>query len=97
MLNVPQIINSMENVLLELGFKKGKIGEHEYLIYKDNYCKISYAKDITGFVLESTGDMEEARKDLLEDEQIYPGNWSLEKILETLREDIISSYFLKKR
>ena len=97
MLNVPQIINSMENVLLELGFKKGKIGEHEYLIYKDNYCKISYAKDITGFVLESTGDMEEARKDLLEDEQIYPGNWPLEKLLETLREDIISSYFKKKR
>lgn len=97
MLNVPQIINSMENVLLELGFKKGKIGEHEYLIYKDNYCKISYAKDITGFVLESTGDMEEARKDLLEDEQVYPDNWSLEKILETLREDIISSYFKKKR
>ena len=97
MLNVPQIINSMENVLLELGFKKGKIGEHEYLICKDNYCKISYAKDITGFVLESTGDMEEARKDLLEDEQIYPGNWPLEKLLETLREDIISSYFKKKR
>ena len=93
MLNVPQIINSMENVLLELGFKKGKIGEHEYLIYKDNYCKISYAKDITGFVLESTGDMEEARKDLLEDEQVYPDNWSLEKILETLREDIFSIYF----
>ena len=97
MLNVPQIINSMENVLLELGFKKGKIGEHEYLICKDNYCKISYAKDITGFVLESTGDMEEARKGLLEDEQVYPDNWSLEKILETLREDIISSYFKKKR
>ena len=97
MLNVPQIINSMENVLLELGFKKGKIGEHEYLIYKDNYCKISYAKEITGFILESTGDIEEARKDLLEDEQIYPGNWPLEKILETLREDIISSYFKKKR
>jgi len=97
MLNVPQIINSMENVLLELGFKRGKIGEHEYLIYKDNYCKISYAKDITGFVLESTGDMEEARKYLLEDEQVYPDNWSLEKILETLREDIISSYFKKKR
>ena len=97
MLNVPQIINSMENVLLELGFKKGKIGEHEYLIYKDNYCKISYAKEITGFILESTGDIEEARKDLLEDEQIYPGNWPLEKLLETLREDIISSYFKKKR
>ena len=93
MLNVPQIINSMENVLLELGFKKGKIGEHEYLIYKDNYCKISYAKEITGFILESTGDIEEARKDLLEDEQIYPGNWPLEKILETLREDIFSIYF----
>ena len=26
----------MENVFLELGFKRGKIGEHEYLIYKDN-------------------------------------------------------------
>ena len=93
MLNVPQIINSMENVLLELGFKKGKIGEHEYLIYKDNYCKISYAKDITGFVLESTNDLEEARKYLLEDAEVYPDNWPLEKILETLREDIFSIYF----
>ena len=97
MLNIERTIEDMENVFLELGFKRGKIGEHEYLIYKDNYCKISYAKDITGFVLESTGDMEEARKDLLEDEQVYPDNWSLEKILETLREDIISSYFKKKR
>ena len=41
MLNIERTIEGMENVLLELGFKRGKIGEHEYLIYKDNYCKIS--------------------------------------------------------
>ena len=92
MLNIERTIEDMENVFLELGFKRGKIGEHEYLICKDNYCKISYAKEITGFVLESTNDLEEARKDLLEDAEVYPDNWPLEKILETLREDIFSIY-----
>ena len=88
------LLKKMENIFLELGFKKENVGEKQcqYLVYNECYCKITYLEKLEAFVIESAGNIEDASKEVLEDGDLYYVDVSEENLLNQLKKDLVDYY-----
>lgn len=93
-MNIDSLINKIENIFLELGFKVEFVGKrkHRYMRYKNCYCRVTYLKSLSAFVIESANNFEDAENARLEDGELYFLKDSHSVILNQLREDIKSYY-----
>jgi len=82
----------MEQVFLSLGFHEELIGGERYLVYRHNYCKVTYLEFYSAFVIEWTDSYEEAEKKRLEDDDLYYLDVPEDVMLQTLREDLKKYY-----
>ena len=97
-MNIKNLLDKMEKIFLELGFKIKTIGEkqYKYMCYNNCYCKITYLKSLSACVIESANNIEDARNGVLEDSDLYFLDLSEEKILSQLRQDI-KKYYMEQR
>ena len=93
-MNTDTLINKIENIFLELGFKYETIGEkqYQYLVYNNCYCKITYLEKLGAFVIESADNINDALNGTLEDGDLYYIDISEEDMLCRLRKDIVTYY-----
>lgn len=86
----------IENLFIELGFKRVCAGERQYLFYNGLYCKVTYLPDWEAFVIETAEDIKYAENGALEDSGIYylkdHADQPEEIFLEIIRNDIIKYY-----
>lgn len=86
--------NKIENIFLELGFKIEVVGEkrHQYLVYNNCYCKITYLDKLGAFVIESTDNLNDAVNGVLEDGDLYYIDISEDALVHQLRRDLTAYY-----
>lgn len=88
------MINSykLENVFIELGFKREYVGKNEYLRYGNTYCRVTFIKTFSAFVMESAESRQDAENAVLEDGDLYYIETSEEELLKQFREDVVRDY-----
>lgn len=86
------ILDKMENVFINLGFSPVIINSVKFMRYKDCYCKITFLKDWSAFVIESADNIQDAEKGILEDGDLYYIDISENKLLNQLKSDLIKYY-----
>ena len=93
-MNINKCKKIIENIFLELGFKNEIVGEsqHQYLVYNNCYCKITYLERIGAFVIESADNYKDALNGVLEDGDLYYVDIMEEGILRRIRRDIVAYY-----
>lgn len=93
-MNINRIMQEIEGVFLELGFKNEIVGEKRfrYLVYNGCYCKITYLQSRKAFVIECADNEKDASEGVLEDGDWYYLDDSLENLLIKLRQDIVTYY-----
>lgn len=92
MVEYDKMKNKIEEVFINLGFQNVTINNMKYLNYKDYYCKVTFLKAWSAFVIESADNIRDAEKGILEDGDLYYTNISESQLLENIKKDIISDY-----
>lgn len=87
------IFDKMEEVFINLGFKPVLINDIKFMMYKENYCKITFLKDWSAFVIESADNIQDAEKGVLEDGDLYYTDIPEKELLKQLEYDLIRDYF----
>lgn len=91
-MDISSLKNRIEQIFLELGFKNETIGEKQYLVYNNCYCKITYLEKLGAFVIESADDLNYAINGVLEDGDLYYMDTSEDDMLCQIRRDIVAYY-----
>ena len=87
------IYEKIEDVFTNIGFTPAMINDVKFLRYKECYCKITYLKDWSAFVIESAENLQDAEKGILEDGDLYyTEDMSESELLSRLKSDLISYY-----
>ena len=89
-MDIDSLKNKIENIFIELGFKKELVGEkqNQYLVHGNCYCKITYLEKLRAFVIESA----DAINGALEDGDLYYMDISEDAMLYQLRRDVVAYY-----
>ncbi len=84
----------MEEILMQLGFKKETVGEkkYEYFCYGNNYCVITYIEALKAFVIESADNLIDAANRVLVDGDLYYINIPQKELLDEFKNDVIKHY-----
>ena len=69
---IKSTIKKMENVFLKAGFEWQIINDERYLVYRENFCQITYVHGLSAYVIEATNNRREAENGVLEDGELYP-------------------------
>lgn len=87
-----QLKKKIDDLLLELGFEEILINKK--IFYKKGYSfyRISFVKGFNAFAIEYAENIEQVKKNLLEDGDIYPLILGEKKLLKRLREDLLKYY-----
>ncbi len=86
------LLEKINNIFIDIGFKKVIINGETFFQYKELYCKISYVKGLHAFVIESAEGFAEAEKNILEDSGVYSLNLGENKILSIIKKDLLNYY-----
>lgn len=86
------ILNKMEKLFINLGFSPIIINDVKFMRYKECYCKITFLKDWSAFVIESADNIQDAKKGVLEDGDLYYTDISESELLNQLKSDLINYY-----
>lgn len=87
------ILSKMEKVFLNLGFKSFLVNGIKFMRYQDYFCKITFLKDWSAFVIESADTVRDAEKGILEDGDLYYMDIPENQLLSQLESDLIRDYF----
>lgn len=82
----------MEELFINLGFSPVIINGVKFMRYKECYCKMTFLKEWSAFVIESAGNIQDAEKGVLEDGDLYYTDISESDLLNQLKSDLISYY-----
>ena len=88
-----KILCKMEEVFASLGFEQVLINDVKFMKYKDYYCKITFLRDWSAFVIESADNIQDAEKGVLEDGDLYYTDISENILSNQLKSDLIRDYF----
>ena len=83
----------MEEVFLNLGFETVQVNGSKFLKYQEYYCKITFLKDWSAFVIESADNFQDAEQGVLEDGDLYYMDISEDTLLSQLETDLIRDFF----
>ena len=89
---IKSTIKKMENVFLKAGFEWQIINDERYLVYRENFCQITYVHGLSAYVIEATNDRREAENGVLEDGELYPDDMPEQELLRILAEDVRELY-----
>lgn len=82
----------IEEIFINLGFDVVIINETKFMKYKECYCKITFLKDWSAFVIESADSVLDAENGILEDGDLYYTDVSEDELLNKLRDDLKKDY-----
>ncbi len=91
-MNYKVILNKIEELFINLGFSPVMINGIKFMRYKECYCKITFLKKWSAFVIESADNIQDAEKGVLEDGDLYYTDISESELLNQLKADLISYY-----
>lgn len=86
------ILDKMEKLFINLGFSPIIINDLKFMRYKECYCKITFLKDWSAIVIESADNIQDAKKGVLEDGDLYYTDISENELLSQLKLDLIRYY-----
>ena len=86
------ILDKMEKLFINLGFSPIIINGVKFMRYKECYCKMTFLKDWSVFVIESADNIEDAEKGVLEDGDLYYTDMPESELLSQLKSDLINYY-----
>lgn len=87
------ILGKMEEVFVGLGFIPVVINGVRFMRYKECYCKITFLKDWSAFVIENADNIQDVENGVLEDGDLYYTDISEKQLLSQLKLDLIRDYF----
>lgn len=93
---IEQLLTKIEDLLLNLGFKKIKINDDINYVYGNMYCIPNYIETL-GFLIEYADSLEEAQKNWHEDGESFPLEMGEEAILAGLEKEIRHEVFEKQQ
>ncbi|MDO5539041.1 MAG: hypothetical protein Q4F83_03050 [Eubacteriales bacterium] len=82
----------VEEVFINNGFEPAIINGVKFMRHKECYCKLTYIKDWSAFVIESADNIQDAEKGVLEDSDLYYTDVSENELLCKLESDLIRDY-----
>lgn len=93
-MDINGLINKIEDIFLELGFKIEVVGEkqYRYLVYNNCYCKITYLEKSGAFVIESADNLNDAINGVLEDGDLYYIDISEDALFHQIKRDVTAYY-----
>lgn len=86
------LFEKIEEVFINLGFDVVVINNNKFMHYEEYYCKITFLKDWSAFVIESAENIQDAEKGVLEDGDLYYTDISEAKLLNQLTNDLKRDY-----
>ena len=86
------ILDKMERLFINLGFSPVIINDVKFMKYTECYCKITFLKDWLAVVIESADNIQDAKKGVLEDGDLYYTDISESELLSQLKSDLINYY-----
>lgn len=86
------IFDKMEKLFINLGFSPIIINGVKLMRYKECYCKMTFLKDWSAFVIESADNIQDAEKGVFEDGDLYYTDISENDLLNQLEADLINYY-----
>lgn len=86
------VFNKMEDIFIKLGFSPVLINGIRFMRYKNCYCKITFLKDWSAFVIESADNIQETEKGILEDGDLYYTDMPEKQLLDCFKSDLIKYY-----
>ena len=86
------ILNKIESIFVDLGFKPVKIHNVKFMKYKECYCQVTYLKDLSAVVIENADNISDAEKGVLEDGDLYYINIPEDDILNQIKSDLKNYY-----
>lgn len=89
-----KIFQKIEEVFISLGFESVMINDIKFMKYKQYYCKITFLKDWSAFVIESADSIQDVEKGILEDGDLYYTDVSEGELLNQLKEDLVRDYII---
>ena len=85
-------LDKMEELFINLGFSPVIINGVKFMRYKECYCKMTFLKDWSAFVIESADNIQDAEKGVLEDGDLYYTDISESELLSLIKSDLINYY-----
>lgn len=79
------ILKKIEETFVNLGFCPIIINGIKFMRHRECYCKVTFLKDWSAFVIESADNLQDAEKGVLEDGDLYYADISESKLLSQLR------------
>ncbi len=86
------IVDKMEKTFINLGFSPVIINGIKFMRYKECYCKMTFLRDWSAFVIESADNIQDVEKGVLEDGDLYYMDISESELLSQLKSDLINYY-----
>ena len=86
------ILDKIEDVFINVGFSPIIINDVKFMRYKECYCTITFLEKWSAFVIESAENIEDAKKGVLEDGDLYYTDISESDLLYQLKSDLIRYY-----
>jgi len=85
----------MNNLLISLGFEEKKINDLKVYNHKDSYYKFTFVEGLGGVVLEYAVNLNDAKKNLYEDCEIFRTDKDSEQQVFNDMENILRKYYLE--
>jgi len=86
-MNIDVMLEAIENLFLELGFKKVKINNRYNYVYKSLYCELNYSDNL-GFVIEYANSLAEAEKSIYDDGDVFSPDIGESAILTGIKAEV---------
>ncbi len=86
------ILDKMEDIFINLGFSPVTINGIEFMRYKECYCRLTFLKEWSAFVIESADNVQDAEKGILEDGDLYYTDIPETQLLSQLKSDLEKYY-----
>ena len=84
-MEIDSLMEKIESIFGEYGFKEETIGKKRYLVRDSCYCQITYLEKLQAFVIESADNIKDAFNGALEDGDLYYINVSEKEVLNQIR------------
>ncbi len=86
------ILKKIEETFIDLGFCPIIINGIKFMRYRECYCKVTFLKDWSAFVIESADNFQDAEKGVLEDGDLYYTDISENELLNQIGLDLKRYY-----
>ncbi len=94
-MDLERILCKMEEIMVKLEFEPVEVNCIKYMRYHEHYCKITFIKDWSAFVIESADTIQDAEKGVLEDGDLYYMDIPEDALLEQFKADLIRDYIIE--